>query len=425
MANVWQMIFPLVGFFFAVTLWGSFFPVPGFMHPDEGFVKRIGSAVCVTVSAKMVYDLAEDLHSAYMVPWHEDLYDPWTDFESPWDHVDYGATETALSVVIPLWEEAVEQPVCDWHSTVSTSPTSSGVTVTVIAWGILASAWFLWKSLGSPGAYTLGMVRDWFGRRFGGKPKVAHYLESDGGSSLYKEMDALIAGPMPSAVSASFIDVILTTPATLTPPEEQQTERVVVIHQEVEAAIPRLERRCSVDVAPDVDPCTVKKDSDSIPTAADDAFTKSDGLAPDSDSATGSTHPPERQRAPVPRQPETVEAGAEPESTPRQRNNRPNQRQRRAYQRRLERQQQEQLEREAEQADLAAGPGPLEPQAPITRNLGPVNPGDRGVLFPRRRDEQQGGPPPAPTPVMGVHPPPSGDIQPMPPMPPNPPQGPY
>ncbi|PKY06544.1 hypothetical protein P168DRAFT_279961 [Aspergillus campestris IBT 28561] len=417
------MLFPFVGVFLAVSLWGAFFPVPGFMHPEEGFLKRIGGAFCVTLSAKMAFHLAEDLHSEYMVP-HEDLYDPWTDFESPWDWVELDTTETALSVVIPLWEEAVEQPVCDWHSTASRSPTPSGVTFTVIALGFLASVWFLWKGLGSSGAYTLRMVRDWFGRLLGGKPKVAHYLETDGASSLYKEMDALIAGPMPSAVSASFIDAVLTTPAMLTPPEEQQVERVVMIHQEVEAATPCLERRCSVSVVPDVDPCTVKKDSDSIPNGANDAFSKSDGLAPDTESATGSTHPPERQRDLVPRQPAPVEAGAEPESTPRQRNNRPNQRQRRAYQRRLEREQQEQLEREVEQTDLAAGPGPLEPQAPITRNLGPVNPGDRGVLFPRRRNEQQGGPPPAPTPVMGVHPPPSGDIQPMPQMPPCPPHGP-
>lgn len=163
------MLLPFAGVFFSLALWGTFFPVPMLSDPSESFVRRISGAMHATTLAKGVYDLVE-LISAYTKPRHDGaVYLPVVVPDGYGEHVDFPNTVTALSVVIPLWEEA-EEPTCPAGSgPASTSPMPSRV-VSVLA-GYLAFV----LSLGAC-AYTLGNTLKVQRSRLEPSPKVAHHL---------------------------------------------------------------------------------------------------------------------------------------------------------------------------------------------------------------------------------------------------------
>lgn len=60
------MILPFIGVFISLTLWGTFYPVPGLTDPRQPFVKRIAGAMEATTMAKGIYDLTEAMTTVYL-----------------------------------------------------------------------------------------------------------------------------------------------------------------------------------------------------------------------------------------------------------------------------------------------------------------------------------------------------------------------
>ncbi|GIJ82849.1 hypothetical protein Asppvi_001364 [Aspergillus pseudoviridinutans] len=451
------MLLPFVGGFIFLTLWGSFFQVPGNNDPHGRFVRTISDAVGATALAKGIYDLAEAITSTYTAPGHKEfLYVRSTGFPSPATHVGFpnatGTRKSTISVAIPLWEEADVLQICvdsgpvDCDTAASNSPASSSRVSLVVAWGLLAFVALLWKGLVSFGVSALGDKLGWLGQFLEGTPKVAHYLAADSAPSLYEEVDALVEGKMPSGVAVSGSDVVALTRAAIAPPlEEQQTWRFVSIHPEVEKAISRLERQRIVAVSPVLDSCTVKGPKVN-PNGVVDGLT--DTAQGTSDVIGSSAFHPSRESALVLRRPENLspilvlqlvcallagweshtasavpgspgsqvaeEPEADAEGAPTsgsRRRKRPSQAKRKRYARRL-REREEGLNGAAREApSSSARPTACDPPAP-TQSQASLIVGNRDPSQDARHG-QFGGPRPGPTPVMGVYPSPYGWQQPM------------
>ncbi|GIC84578.1 uncharacterized protein Aud_000396 [Aspergillus udagawae] len=451
------MLLPFIGGFIFLTLWGSFFQVPGNNDPHGRFGRTISDAVGTTALAKGIYDLAEAMTSMYTAPGHKEfLYVRSTGFPSPAAHVGFpnatGTRKSTISVAIPLWEEADVLQICvdsgpvDCDTAASNSPASSSRVGLVVAWGLLAFVALLWKGLVSFGVSALGDELSWLGQFLEGTPKVAHYIAADSAPSLYEEVDALVEGKMSSGVAVSSSDVdALTRSAIAAPLEEQQTWRFVSIHPEVEKAIFRLERQRIVAASPELDSRTVKGPkvnpngvvdgltdiaqgtSDVVGSCALHSSRKwalvlrrPENLSPilvlqlvcallaswESHAASAVSDSPGSQVAQEP------EADAEGAPTPgSQRRKRPSQAKRKRYARRL-REREEGLNGAAHEApSSSARPTACDPPA-LTQSQGSLTVGN---LVPSQdaRHGQFGGPRPAPTPVVGVYPSPYGWQQPM------------
>ncbi|KAF7160044.1 hypothetical protein CNMCM5623_005590 [Aspergillus felis] len=417
------MLLPFVGGFIFLTLWGSFFQVPGNNDPHGRFVRTISDAVGATALAKGIYDLAEAITSTYTAPGHKEfLYVRSTGFPSPAAHVGFpnatGTRRSTISAAIPLWEEADVLQICvdsgpvDCDTAASNSPASSSRVGLVVAWGLLAFVALLWKGLVSFGVSALGDKLGWLGQFLEGTPKVAHYLAADSAPSLYEEVDALVEGKMPSGVAVSSSDVdALTRSAIAAPLEEQQTWRFKVNPNGV------------VDGLTD----TAQGTSDVVGSSALHPSRKwalvlrrPENLSPilvlqlvcallagwESHTASVVPDSPGSQVA------EGPEADAEdaPTSGSRRRK-RPSQAKRKRYARRL-REREEGLNVAAHEApSSSARPTACDPPAP-TQSQASLIVGNR-VPSQYARHGQFGGPRPAPTPVMGVYPSPYGWQQPM------------
>ncbi|KAF7166791.1 hypothetical protein CNMCM6106_002489 [Aspergillus hiratsukae] len=451
------MLFPFIGGFIFLTLWGSFFQVPGNNDSHGRFVRTISDAVGATALAKGIYDLAEAITSTYAAPGHKEfVYVRSTGFQSPAAHVGFpnvtGTRKSTISVAIPLWEEADVLQICvdsgpvDCDTAASNSPTSSSRVGLVVAWGLLAFIALLWKGLVSFGVSALGDKLGWLGQFFEGTPKVAHYLAADSAPSLYEEVDALVEGKMPSRMVVSSSDVdAFTRSAIVAPLEEQPTWRFVSIHREVEKAISRLKRQRIVAVFPELDSCTVKGPKVNPNGVVDGLTDTAQGTL---DVVGSSALHQSRKWALVVRRPENLSpilvlqlvcallagweshtASAVPDSPGSQvaeepeadaegaptsgsrRRKRPSQAKRKRYARRL-REREEGLNGAAHEAPSpSARPTACDPPAP-TQSQAPLIAGNM-VPSQDARHGQFGGPRPAPTPVMGVYPSPYGWQQPM------------
>ncbi|KAH3533278.1 hypothetical protein KXV64_001415 [Aspergillus fumigatus] len=451
------MLLPFVGGFIFLTLWGSFFQVPGNNDSHGRFMRTISDAVGATALAKGIYDLAEAITSTYTAPGHKELlYVRSTGFPSPAAHVGFpnatGTRKSTISVAIPLWEVADVLQICvdsspvGYDTAASNSPTSSSHAGLIVAWGLLAFIALLCKGLLSYGVSALGDKLGWLGQFLEGTPKVAHCLAADGAPSLYEEVDALVEGKMPSGVAVSSSDVDALTISTIVASlEEQQTWRFVSIHPEVEKAISRLERQRIVTVPLELDSCTVKGLKVNTNGVVDGLTGTARGA---SDVVGSSALHPSRKWALVLRRPENLSpilvlqvvcvflagweshtASAAPDSPGSQvaeepkadaeraptpgsrRRKRPSQAKRRRYARRL-REREEGLNGAAhETPSPAARPTACDPPAP-NQSRAPLVVGNR-VPSQDARHGQFGGPRPAPTPVMGVYPSPYDWQQPM------------
>jgi hypothetical protein len=110
------MLFPFLGLFVSLAIWGTFYPVPGFIRPSDGFVRRIFGAFEAAACAGEIY-CAIEVVRVYAGPWHRDS-------ASHVREVTFGGfeeyicllngTEVKTSVAIQLGDETVvEQPVVD------------------------------------------------------------------------------------------------------------------------------------------------------------------------------------------------------------------------------------------------------------------------------------------------------------------------
>ncbi|GAQ07258.1 hypothetical protein ALT_4579 [Aspergillus lentulus] len=451
------MLLPFVGGFIFLTLWGSFFQVPGNNDLSGRFARTISDAVGATALAKGIYDLAEAITSTYTAPGHKEfLYIRTTGFPSSAAHVGFpnatGTRKSTISVAIPLWEEADVLQICvdsgpvDRDTAASNSPASSSRAGLVVVWGLLAFIALLWKGLVSFGVSALGDKLGWLGQFLEGTPKVAHYLAADSAPSLYEEVDALVEGKMLSGVAVSSSDVdALTRSAIAAPLEEQQTWGFVSIHPVVEKAISRLERQRIVAVSLELDSCTVNEPKVNPNGVVDGPTDTAQGT---SDVVGSSALHPSRKWALVLRRPENLSpilvlqvscallagweshtASAVPDSPGSQlaeepeadaegaptsgsrRRKRPSQAKRKRYARRL-REREEGLNGAADEAPSpSARPTACDPPAP-TQSQASLIVGNR-IPSQDARHGQFGGPRPAPTPVMGVYPSPYGWQQPM------------
>ncbi|KAI9929285.1 hypothetical protein ASPWEDRAFT_168875 [Aspergillus wentii DTO 134E9] len=277
------MIFPFVGLFVSLALWGTFFPVPGLIEPEQSFVKRLSGAMGATAMVKGVYDLAEVISSAYMDDHlHNDsVYVNLAGFESLVDHVNplNTSTETSLSVVYPLWEEVDQRPVV--NITVRDSPRRQtylspmacllfALFVVFYTMGFATFMVFLWRGIVSLCAYTPGEVTEKPDRCFGGVPKVVHYLATDRALSLYEEMETLVEGSQSSELIKS--GPLVTSPASsgTVALSTMQPALTVSILREVEKAISRQHRQRELAVVSELDFRTAKGQEDCTPISAAD-----------------------------------------------------------------------------------------------------------------------------------------------------------
>ena len=251
------MLFPFLGVFISLAIWGSFYPVPGFIRPSDGFLGRISGAFEATTCAGGIYHVIEEVARVYVGPWHQDsaVHVQEVAFGGFEDYICLlNGTEAKSSVVIPLREETAEQPVVDggnctdlvvavgndeeWlvetgyaggDSLVFTSPISPQAAGWTFAWCLAVLLCFCVGLVPSV-AHTLSDAIERLGRYLEPSPKVARLLVVDCGSSS------------PDLLSSSYTS---SGPSAL--PLERGVDGVF-IHHMVEEAISRLERQRVVAV---------------------------------------------------------------------------------------------------------------------------------------------------------------------------------
>jgi hypothetical protein len=263
------MLFPFLGLFVSLVIWGTFYPVPGFIRPSDDFVRRLSGAFKATACAVQVYHVIE-------VTWmhvgrgHNDTASHFPGV-ARWDSEEYiclvNGTEVKASVAIPLGEETVKQPVVDGGNNtelvvavgndegcvveaeyaggdlaVFTSPLYPQATAWAFAWWYLAVILCFCVGLVPYGAHTLLDAVERLGRYLEPSPKVVRLLVVDSGSSSYLD----------------FLYSSFTSPDFSGPPLEEEADGVVSIHRMVEEAITRLERQRAVAVSPELEYCIVK-----------------------------------------------------------------------------------------------------------------------------------------------------------------------
>ena len=259
------MLFPFVGLFLSLAIWGTLYPVPGFIRPSDGFMRRISGAFQATACAGGIYRAIE-VARVYVGPWHQDS-------TSHIHEVTFGGfeeylcllngTEVKASVAIPLGGETAEQPVVDGRN--STDPIvfvgngEEWLVETGYAGGDSpvftspvfpqAADWAFAKCLAVLLCFCVGLVPcvahilfaavEWLGMYLEPSHKVARLLVVDGDSS---SLDLLSSSYTSSGSSAL--------------PLEREADEVF-IHHMVEEAISRLERQSVVAVAPELQ-CILK-----------------------------------------------------------------------------------------------------------------------------------------------------------------------
>jgi hypothetical protein len=262
------MLFPFFGLFVSLAIWGTFYPVPGFIRPSDGFVRRLSGAFKATTCAGQIYRVIE-MTRMHAGPGHKDP-------ESYFQGVPFGGfeeyiclvngTEAIASVVIPLGEETVEQPVVDGRNNtelvvafgsdegcvVESRYTGGDSTVSISSLCPRATAWaFAWWYLAVIICFCLGLVpygahaRDAverLGQYFEPSPKVARLLVVDSGSLSHLD----------------FLYNTFTSSSSSGLPLEGEADDVVSIHHMVEKAITRLERQRAVAVSPELEYCITK-----------------------------------------------------------------------------------------------------------------------------------------------------------------------
>lgn len=405
-----RMLFPFVGIFALVALWGTFLPVPLLSDPSEGFVKRLSGAMHATTLSKGVYDLAE-LVSAYVPPGYGEAYFRGVVYDGSKELIVTPTdVETGLSLVIRLGND--ETGASSRGNTSSDEPPVSGSSFTlsasgylVLAVGLVAVAWARWTGLVSLGASKLeealdnleSLLDSW------SSPKVAHYLVADGVPSAYDAVVALVEGneALISGDSTGYQAGTSTSSVSVVPPTKQESLDVW-IHRKVMEAISRLERRRAVAAFPELESCTTAGSTATADGAVESFTTKSLDASDVSEDDSCFRLP--RQWALVVRRPENlapvmvfqfvcalaanwerhlassdqqtaieVVQGAEDAPAPASHRNRPSQMKRKRQQRRALREKQGKLIAEIEQSAAMTPASPV-PSAPPARtpNLGPV-----------------------------------------------------
>ena len=262
------MLFPFLGLFVSLVIWGTFYPVPGFIRPSDDFVRRLSGAFQATAYVGQVYHVIE-------VTWmhvgrgHNDTASHFQgvsfgDFE---EYILVNGTEVKISAAIPLGEETVKPPVVDGGNNVELvvafgndegcvvesgytgddlavliSPFYPRATAWAFAWWYLAVILCFCLGLVPYGAYTLLDAIERLGRYLEPSPKVVRLLVVDSGSSSYLD----------------FLYSSFTSPDFSGLPLEEEADDFVSIHRMVEKAITRLERQRAVAVSPELEYCIVK-----------------------------------------------------------------------------------------------------------------------------------------------------------------------
>lgn len=283
------MIFlPFIGVFIGIALWGTWFPVPGFISPHEPFVKRLTGAMHFTTMTKGIHDLAEAMTSVYDAGHIDSTYIqyPYLDcvdscnvtvpMTSSWD-IRLG-TQLWDGGITSFWSElkpAFAAPAVDvgddeGQEECGSSPTSEAGDGNIMAgcvW-VLASISALYL------AYTLkDQCRE---RDASIRSLVGGDLSfGDDGPSLYEEMDLLIAGQVPWAGGLRFDlrdRAVSFTGFAAETSLEQKREAVSILRQ-VEKAISRLELQRSVfSIYAELER-KIKDREVRIPDSSDDALT--------------------------------------------------------------------------------------------------------------------------------------------------------
>jgi hypothetical protein len=272
------MIFPFIGLFISLTLWGALFPVPRVSDPSESFVDRLTGAMRVTILVKGAFDLVEMFSTHGTLPRHEDPVPcfqevaPWVDFAELAD-LPNGKTETGLSEGIPLWVETIEEEpvvgngsdmspswghVVDIESTgpesvVSTSPAPSRVVILVVGLAALAVLCSLLRAFVPADAYKLEDALEKLNSFLEPSPKAA-CLVADCGPSVYDEVVALVDE---SGCHDYFNSLPGGSESDSDLPLEEEVA-VVYIHCEVEMDNTRLEQQRVTGVPPEVEPCIIE-----------------------------------------------------------------------------------------------------------------------------------------------------------------------
>ena len=256
------MLFPFLGLFLSLAIWGTFYPVPGFVRPSDDFVRRLSGAFKATACAGQIYRVIE-MARMHSDPGHKDT-------EPHFHGVPFGGfedyiSEVIASVAIPLGEEAVCQPAVDGEnntelvvafgsdegcvagsryageSAVFTSPLSPRAAAWAFAYWCLALILCFCVGLVPYAAYAQDAIEK-LGRYFEPSPKVARLLVVGSGSFSYLD----------------FLYSSFTSPGSSGLPLEGEVDDVVFIHRMVEKAIIRLERQRAVAVSPELEYCITK-----------------------------------------------------------------------------------------------------------------------------------------------------------------------
>ncbi|KAN0070993.1 hypothetical protein V8E54_011158 [Elaphomyces granulatus] len=222
--SVVKMLFPFLGVFISLAIWGTFYPVPGFIRPSDGFLGRISGAFEATTCAGGIYHVIEEVARVYVGPRHQDsvVHVQEVAFGGFEDYICLlNGTEVKASVAIPLGEETG----AGGDSPVFTSP----IFPQAFAWCPAVLLCFCVGLVPSV-AHTLSDAIERLGRYLEPSPKVARLLVVDCGSSS------------PDLLSSSYTS---SGPSAL--PLEREVDDVF-IHHMVEEAISRLERQRAVAV---------------------------------------------------------------------------------------------------------------------------------------------------------------------------------
>ena len=243
-----MLLLPFLGVFVSFVIWGTFYPVPGFIRPTDDFVRRLSGAFQATACIGQVYRVIE-VTRMYAGPWHQDTasHVQGAAFGGFEDYICLiNGTEAKASVVIPLGEETVEQDLVvavgsdEGHSTVSRSPFFPRAAGWAFAWWFLAFLFCFCVGLVPYVAHALRDTKEKLVRYLEPPPKVARLLVADGGSA---PLDSL-CGTFTSSGSS----------ALLLKGEVDD----VFIHRMVEKAIICLEQRRAVAVSPELETCICK-----------------------------------------------------------------------------------------------------------------------------------------------------------------------
>ncbi|KAF9886069.1 hypothetical protein FE257_012004 [Aspergillus nanangensis] len=336
------MLIPFVGIFISLTIWGTFFQVPGFNDPQESFTKRIFGAMEATAVAKGVYDLAGVIKSAYKnrVPQYQErtvvhpagfesnvelmILLPNTTTQATAVSIETGfesnvelmillpnttTQATAVSIETPLRAKAVDDHVCGPSASVSMK--FFGVTMLIYS-GLLAAIWFRYKKNATASvACGRGTSRNKLNHSMNLFNSIL--VSSDQvPSSLYELIDALSKPNMPLTVTSDirFFEQVLTQFETtdIFPLLAQETPQVISIHREVEKTISRIEcQRVAASVYSQLwISFPVQESNDKLEDTQNETTNPVDTKSKSSPVALSSIYIPSRQWALVVRRPEHI-----------------------------------------------------------------------------------------------------------------------